>query len=390
MSNFKSPKFKYVILLLSLILLLISCTTLYIYIRTNSYKKTHSISSNLTTSNSIKNTKAHAKSNFIAKTGVNKLEHKALPKTTKITISAVGDCTIGTDPKFNQSTSLPAVVKRNGNSKYYLFKNVRSIFRKDNITIANLETTFTTSNNRQIKKFTFKGNPAFAASIPTASIDGVNISNNHIHDFGVQGFKDTISTLKKFKIPYFGEGNVWETKYKNIRIAFLGYTGWSNSPSFLRKLTSDIRKYKSREDIVIVTFHWGIERTYTPNSTQRSIAHTAIDAGATLVIGHHPHVLQSVEQYKGKYICYSLGNFCFGGNSNPPDKDTMIFQTRLTFKDKKLITNKIRVIPCSISSVSGYNNYCPTPLSGYNKKRVLSKINRLNIHMKFKLGTKFK
>ncbi len=127
--------------------------------------------------------------------------------------------------------------------------------------------------------------------------------------------------------------------------------------------------------MIIVNFHWGIEKEYVPNDTQKTLAHLAIDEGADLVIGHHPHVLQGIERYKGKYIAYSLGNFSFGGNSNPSDKDTMIFQQTFTVADGKAETNDdINIIPCSLSSASGYNDYCPTPLEGSEKERVLEKL----------------
>ena len=128
--------------------------------------------------------------------------------------------------------------------------------------------------------------------------------------------------------------------------------------------------------VIIVNFHWGIEKEYLPNDTQKTLAHLAIDEGADLVIGHHPHVLQGIERYKGKYIAYSLGNFSFGGNSNPSDKDTMIFQQTFTVQDGKVeVNDDINVIPCSLSSASGYNDYCPTPLEGSEKERVLEKLN---------------
>lgn len=97
------------------------------------------------------------------------------------------------------------------------------------------------------------------------------------------------------------------------------------------------RAKKNNAEIIIVSFHWGTERKYYPNSKQKSLGHYAINCGASLVLGHHPHVLQGIEQYKGRYIVYSLGNFCFGGNSNPKDKDTMIFQQTFTLKNGKSV-----------------------------------------------------
>ena len=130
--------------------------------------------------------------------------------------------------------------------------------------------------------------------------------------------------------------------------------------------------------IIVTAFHWGTEKSTQPDETQQSLAHTAIDLGADLVVGHHPHVLQGIEQYRGKYIAYSLGNFCFGGNSTPSDMDTMIFQQTFTVgKNGMLQDSQINIIPCSISSDPGWNNYQPTPAQGQEAERIMNKINEL-------------
>lgn len=131
-------------------------------------------------------------------------------------------------------------------------------------------------------------------------------------------------------------------------------------------------------DLLIVSFHWGIERTSKITASQSKLGRIAIEeGGADLVLGHHPHVLQPLEKYKDAYIVYSLGNFCFGGNTNPPDKDTMIYQQTFTFHNDKLVPDdNVKIIPCSVSSSSKINNYQPTPSTGSEKKRILNKINR--------------
>ena len=127
--------------------------------------------------------------------------------------------------------------------------------------------------------------------------------------------------------------------------------------------------------ITIVIFHWGNEKEEVPDSNQMTLGRLAIDEGADLVCGHHPHVLQGIEEYKGKNIDYSLGNFCFGGNSYPSDMDTMIFQQTFTVdKNGVKAYNVTNVIPCSISSEYDYNNYQPTPAQGDEADRILSKI----------------
>jgi len=106
------------------------------------------------------------------------------------------------------------------------------------------------------------------------------------------------------------------------------------------------------------------------------------------VVGHHPHVLQGIEKYNGKYIVYSLANFCFGGNSNPSDKDTMIFQQTFTIQNQEVEKDdNIQIIPCSVSSESGYNNYQPTPAEGEEKDRIQEKIDQLSSGLQSQEGT---
>lgn len=298
----------------------------------------------------------------------------------EVIISSVGDVTIGTDDNFNKSTSLPVVYQKS-NDPEYLFKNVSHIFKKDNLTTANLETTFTNSNTKRDKKFNFKGDPSLANSLVLGSIEAVNISNNHIYDYDKQGFNDTIKTLKDYNISYFGEGSKWTTSINGVKFGFLGYQGWSNDKKLLTQIKNDISALKAEGSVVIINFHWGEERKYTPNNIQKYLAHYSIDNGADLIIGHHPHVIQGIEKYKNRFIAYSLGNFCFGGNSNPSDKDTFILQSKFKFDDGKLDKIGIRVFPSSISSVSYKNDYQPTLLSGKEKIRVLENLNKLSINM---------
>jgi poly-gamma-glutamate synthesis protein (capsule biosynthesis protein) len=129
---------------------------------------------------------------------------------------------------------------------------------------------------------------------------------------------------------------------------------------------------------VIVSFHWGIETAHYPNSTQKTLAHHSIDEGADLVIGHHPHVLQGIESYTGGLIVYSLGNFCFGGNRNPKDKDTMIFTHTFAFDgdtlERRPELESTGVTPCSVSSVTNRNDFRPTVLEGDDASRIAERL----------------
>lgn len=302
-----------------------------------------------------------------------------LPKQdelVKITINAAGDCTLGTDTSFGYSGSFPDEVKKNGYG--YIFKNVKDIFSDDDLTIINLETTLTNATAMAEKKFRFKGSPEYTKILTEGSIEAVNIANNHIRDYLTIGYTDTIASLKKSGIGYFGYENKYITEIKGIKVGCLGYEGWNSSSSTKKKIKDDIATLrKSGVKLVIVSFHWGEERKYYPNSTQKELGKYSIDCGADLVLGHHPHVIQGIQTYKGKNIVYSLANFAFGGNRNPSDKDTFIYQQVFEFKNGQLLnTLKTNIIPCSVSSLKTRNNYQPTPLKGKEAINIINKINR--------------
>ena len=291
-----------------------------------------------------------------------------------VIISAVGDCTLGCQYNDRSSYSFDSEFAKQKNYNYF-FENVESVFKNDDLTLANLETNFTTVKKPVLKEFNFRGSYDYVNIIKVSGIDAVNISNNHIHDFGTQGFNDTIMCLKNNNISFYGEGYRCIKKVKGINIGILGYRGWSSSSYLKKTIRSDILKFKKTCSFVVISFHWGAEGAYYPNSVQKNLAHFSIDSGADLVIGHHPHVLEGIENYKGSYIAYSLGNFCYGGSKYVKDKDTIIFQQKLVFNSKKqLIEKSINIIPCSISSVNYRNNYQPVILNGADKKRVENRI----------------
>ena len=291
---------------------------------------------------------------------------------TKITISAAGDCTLGSDYKSPSSVNFYAKYNEKKNASYF-FKNVKKMFKNDDLTIVNFEGTLTKRNTRAQKTFAFKGNPSYLKILQKGNVDAVSFANNHCRDYGEGSYQDTISVFKKNKMPYasYGKVSVYKTKGKKIgMIAVNGLEGVSSSEYYIKKGIQKLKKKKV--NLIIVSMHAGIEKTSSINDVQKSIAHYAVQHGANLVLGHHPHTLQGIEKYKGAYIVYSLANFCFGGNTNPADKDTMIFQQTFTFKNKKLKKTKdVKIIPCKVSSSNNINNYQPTPAKGAAKKRII-------------------
>ncbi|MCB6200904.1 CapA family protein [Extibacter muris] len=295
-------------------------------------------------------------------------------KSTTITVSSVGDCTLGTDVNFNPDTSLNAYYNARGAD--YFFQNVRPILEADDLTIVNMEGTLTTQEQREDKTYAFKGPPEYAAILTGGSVEAANLANNHSRDYGEKSYTDTIAALEDAGIATFGYERADVVDIKGVKVGLTGIYELAEHMEKKQQVKENIAALKEAgAQLIIVNFHWGIEREYVPNDTQKALARLAVDEGADLVIGHHPHVLQGVEKYKGKYIAYSLGNFCFGGNSNPEDKDTMIFQQTFTItKDGVKKDENINMIPCSLSSANGYNDYSPVPLEGSEKERVLNKI----------------
>lgn len=289
----------------------------------------------------------------------------------EITISFAGDCTLGND---KSSSYFNDMVKNQNNDYSYFFRNVKEIFKNDDYTLVNLESTLTDATKYAEKTFNFKGDFSYVNILLEGDIEGVNIANNHTHDYLEKGYQDTVDTLTKANIDYSGNEYIHVENINGIRVGFIGF---SNSNINYENLKDKLDKIKQQKvDLIIASCHWGIERDYQFNSSQQDAAHYLIDNGADVVIGHHPHVLQGIENYNGKYIIYSLGNFCFGGNSNPKDKDSMIIRETFIFKDKQLSNTNIEIIPCSISSVAEYNNFQPTPLNGTEKDRVIEKVKK--------------
>lgn len=300
-------------------------------------------------------------------------------KDTVITISAAGDCTLGSDRSSPSSVNFYAVYRKKKNAGYFL-KKVKPIFDNDDLTIVNFEGTLTKRTTRASKRFAFKGNPSYVNILKKGSVEAVSFANNHCRDYGNGSYQDTIHYLKKANITYSSYAKVGIYQVKGKKIGMISVNGLENTAYVRQLIHSGMKKLKKRgAQIRIVSMHAGIEKNYTCSGTQKSIARYAVNQGAHLVLGHHPHVLQGIEKYKGAYIVYSLGNFCFGGNTNPPDKDTMIFQQQFVFRNGKLKSKQStgKVIPCSLSSVRGINNYQPTPVKGKEKTRILKKLDKL-------------
>lgn len=310
------------------------------------------------------------------------------PKEVSITFSFAGDVTLGSD-LINQNTArnFYTVYDRVQDDSYF-FANVLPIFEDDDITLVNLEGVLSDRGERRDKTFAFRGPSSYVNILLKGSVEAVSLGNNHSSDYGDISYEDTVAILDEAGILHARDTDVCYTTVKDTKIAMISiYELRLGEEATKKMLDSTIAEAKSEGAILIITsFHWGTEGSHTVTKTQTELAHYAIDLGANIVIGHHPHRLQGIEKYNGAYIVYSLANFCFGGHTNPTDKDTMIFRQTFTLVDDVLQPDdNIQVIPCSVSSVETPNNYQPTPKTGEEGERIAGLINEFSREFGFQL-----
>ncbi len=283
--------------------------------------------------------------------------------TVTLTITAAGDCTFGGMEGAKSHPRFAKLVQKYGYD--YFFENVRDVFEDDDLTIINLEGPLTNETRRTGSGFVFKAPPECVKILTGSSVEICNVANNHSRDYGLSGLKETAKVLDENGIGFCGYDVAYEKTIKGVRVCALGFTCWERSNE---KIFETVAAHRDSCDLLIVSMHWGDEHVYDFNNAQARQAHGIIDAGADLVIGTHPHVIQGIEKYKNKYIVYSLGNFSFAGNANPDDKRCLIFQQTFSFAPGMNIYRAgcadagINLIPASITSTEGTNDFRPMVL----------------------------
>jgi poly-gamma-glutamate synthesis protein (capsule biosynthesis protein) len=298
----------------------------------------------------------------------------------KITLTAVGDIMLA-------GSGVATFAKRGYD---YPFAATGRELRRADIAVGNLEAPLTRRGSEFIgKKYRFKTNPKAASSLREAGFSVVTLANNHIMDFGTVGLQETMENLAAEKILHVGAGaNLAAARRpafverKGKRIAFLAYSltqpleffaaesRAGTAPGYARFFREDIRQAKSNADYVVVSFHWGAELSTFPKSYQVDAGRRAIDAGADLVIGHHPHVLQGVERYRGGLILYSLGNFAFGSTSRQADTSII---ARITLDGT---IREVELLPLNV--LNSQVRFQPKILNGARGRAVISKLNELS------------
>lgn len=296
------------------------------------------------------------------------------PPEERFTLTFAGDCTFGCNTHHMYAGY--GFIKTVGEDYAYPFANVAGYFANDEFSMVNLEGPLADSGNPMPKKHAFRGPTAFVNILTENSIEAVSLGNNHTMDYGEKAYATTLATLEEAGVPYVErDASTMVTTENGLRIGLYAMTYYLLD---VEDMTAEIAALREQgADIVIVAPHWGVEMTYRPTEQQVDVGHAAIDAGADIVFGTHPHVLQPIEEYNGGVIYYSLGNFSFGGNIYPKDYDSALLQQEvIRSADGEVRLGELTIVPVNVSSIEKRNNFQPTPYAegseAYN--RVLSKL----------------
>jgi poly-gamma-glutamate capsule biosynthesis protein CapA/YwtB (metallophosphatase superfamily) len=300
------------------------------------------------------------------------------PVQDEITIAAVGDLMLGGRAE--------PFLKEFGPD--YPFTDVMPFLSRADVVVGNLESSISSRGTAvENKKFTLRAGPIAALALKKAGIRVVTLANNHSMDYGPLALKDTLGVLDQHDILYTGAGMDLDDarspavlKIKGKTIAFLSYSLTfpleffasasrpGTAPGYAEFVKSDIEKARPAADLVVVSFHWGAELMTAAKDYQVELGRKAIDWGADLVLGHHPHVLQELEVYQGRLIAYSLGNFVFGSESNRTNTSMILL---LTFQGKSLA--RVEAVPVDVNNYRV--KYRPRVLTGQSARNVLESVN---------------
>ncbi len=268
-----------------------------------------------------------------------------------------------------------------------LFANVRPFLEESSLAFVNLEGPISDLGTRASwKEYTFRGRTALAGGLASAGIDVVSLANNHSNDYGTKALLDTFTRLRAAGVHYVGAGtdaaaasapSLLITPAGMVAVlAFTdiipgGFAAGADTPGVntttpdRKKMIEAVEKAAKKAKFVICSFHWGEEYTGRPNQTQRELAHAVIDAGADLVLGHHPHVLQGFEIYNDRLIAYSLGDFVWDHYSRETG-ETVILRVAIPGKGEP----SFELIPIYLSEVTGV----PSPVTGDHAASILKRV----------------
>lgn len=306
----------------------------------------------------------------------------AFAQAEEMTLTFGGDCVLGTREEWKQDAdTFDTRVAKSGLD--YPFANLLPVFEKDDMTLVNLECVLQANNagHNYRKQHTFRGEPGYAEMLALASVEQVNLANNHTVDYGASGMKATKAALDAAGVAYSGAKALYVWEHNGRKIGFGGCreaTFLKNKPTVYR----DIQKLKKLGcDVIVYACHWGKEYSPTHNQTQERMARYAVNSGADIVVGTHPHVVQGAQALQSSdgthtaLVLYSLGNLVFGGTHEMKTFDGALAQVTLRFEENGgYLGAALRFIPVLTSGDIPRNDFRPVLAQGDDAKRIMSLI----------------
>ena len=295
---------------------------------------------------------------------------EAWPRTLTITLG--GDTTLGsTDSLRKREDCFENVAAEKGYG--WFFSGLLPLFESDDMTLVNFEGTLTEETKKKDKKFNFKGPAEYTDILTLGSVEAVTIANNHTLDYGETGREDTIKNLENAGITVSGNGILGVFEHRGVKVGMTGYCfPYKDGKKDISKDVKALREMGCQ--IVIASFHWGSEYREDFTAEQRSIGRAAIKAGADIVVGHHPHIVQGIEQYDDTYILYSLGNFIFGGNVDPDDRDAYAARLTFTVYEDRCDAPEVTIVPLRLTELADGTDYRPVIAEGDEAERIVNRI----------------
>ena len=306
------------------------------------------------------------------------------PRTFTVTVA--GDTTLGsTDELRKRDDCFERVAEEKGYG--WFFSGLTELFGTDDLTLINFEGTLTEQTQKKEKKYNFKGPAEYTDILTLGSVEAVTIANNHTLDYGDAGREETIANLEQAGLTVSGGGVLGVFEKDGVKVGMTGYCfPYANGK---KDITKDVKALREMGcQIVIASFHWGSEYRDDFTAEQRSIGRAAIKAGADIVVGHHPHIVQGIERYQDTYILYSVGNLVFGGNVDPDDRDAYAARLTFTVYEDRCDPPELTIVPLRLTALDEGTDYRPVLAGEEDAQRIVNRILKRSSNMTdFENGT---
>ncbi len=291
-----------------------------------------------------------------------------------------GDTSFGTYPQAEDDTKWENVVDNKPDYLNYPLKYCKPFFYTDDLTILNNETAISKQDEMVDKEWQIKSDPKYIPIYTNSGVEILNLANNHIMDCFESGYEDTKNYLTQNNLLFFNDGEALIKNIDGVEIVFLGYNmiEVEITDEFHDRIIKEIKDYKKDDNFVFVSLHWGYEYREEPVEYQVNFARDFIDAGASAIIGGHPHIMEGIETYKNKPIFYSISDFCFGGDPELLSRETALFRFYIDKSTKEMTYTIVPFFENSNGIEKGKNNFQPIPVYGDDAQSIIDYLLRVS------------